>query len=200
LGVNIGKNKDTPNESAAEDYLTCLRVFVQRADYLTVNVSSPNTLGLRQLQGKAYLAELLGILVAERNNLAADLGRTTPLFVKLSPDLTDQELDDALEAITDSCVEGVIAANTTVQRGDLFSPDPDQQGGLSGRPLKDLSTSLVRKIHHRTAGKLPIIGVGGISSVEDAREKLDAGASLVQVYTALIFKGPGLVRELVEGL
>ncbi len=200
LGVNIGKNKDTPNHSAVEDYLTCLQVFVQRADYLAVNVSSPNTLGLRQLQGKTYLAELLGTLVAERDSWAADLGRTPPLFVKLSPDLTDGELDDALEAITDSGVEGVIATNTTIQRGDLFSPDPNQQGGLSGKPLKDLSTSLVRKIHHRTAGKLPIIGVGGISSLEDACEKLDAGASLVQIYSALIFEGPGLIRRLVEGL
>jgi dihydroorotate dehydrogenase len=200
LGMNIGKNKDTPNQSAAEDYLDCLRLFFTRADYFAINVSSPNTLGLRQLQGKAYLNELLFSLVAERNRLRDDLGKDPPIFVKLSPDLSDDELDDALQVISDSKVEGVIATNTTVQREDLLSPDPQQQGGLSGTPLRELSTSLVRKIHKRTGGELPIIGVGGISSVDDAREKLDAGAGLVQIYTGLIFKGPGLVRELVENL
>ncbi|MFN2280654.1 MAG: quinone-dependent dihydroorotate dehydrogenase [Anaerolineales bacterium] len=200
LGVNIGKNKDTSNERAVEDYLACLRSFLDRADYLAVNVSSPNTLGLRQLQGKAYLRDLLGTLVAERDQLAADLEQPPPLFVKLSPDLTDHELDGALEAILESSADGVIATNTTIQRGDLMVPDPNQEGGLSGRPLKELSTSLVRKIADRSAGDLPIIAVGGINSVEDAREKLDAGASLVQVYSGLIFQGPGLARELVNHL
>ncbi len=200
LGVNIGKNKDTPNENAAEDYLACLRVFFSRADYFTINVSSPNTLGLRQLQGEAYLSDLLATLRDERNRLGENQGRYPPLFVKLSPDLSDDELDQALDAIISTSADGVIATNTTVQREDLLFPDPNQEGGLSGKPLRDLSTSLIRKIQHRAAGKLPIIGVGGISSVEDARKKMEAGASLVQIYSGLIFEGPGLVRKLINHL
>ncbi|MEJ2412927.1 MAG: quinone-dependent dihydroorotate dehydrogenase, partial [Anaerolineales bacterium] len=200
LGLNIGKNKDTPNARAVEDYLTCQRMFVDRVDYFAVNVSSPNTLGLRQLQEKTYLAELLRELVAERDRLAVDLDRAPPIFVKLSPDLTDSELDQALDAITGSSAEGVIATNTTIQRKKLIVPDPGQAGGLSGKPLRDLSTKMIQKIHRRTAGGLPIIAVGGISSAADAREKLEAGASLVQIYSGLIFQGPGLVREIVEQL
>lgn len=198
LGINIGKNKDTPNETAFEDYLACLRLFYKKVDYFAVNVSSPNTLGLRELQGKEFLNDLLQKLIVERDKLRSGLNKPLPLFVKLSPDLSDGELDDALEAISDTSADGVIATNTTIKRENLLSYDPGISGGLSGKPLKDLSTSLIRKIHRRTAGTLPIIGVGGISSVEDAREKLDAGAGLVQVYSGLIFKGPGLVRELVE--
>ncbi|MEJ2448644.1 MAG: quinone-dependent dihydroorotate dehydrogenase, partial [Anaerolineales bacterium] len=200
LGLNIGKNKDTPNARAVEDYLTCQRMFVDRVDYFAVNVSSPNTLGLRQLQEKTYLAELLRELVAERDRLAVDLDRAPPIFVKLSPDLTDSELDQALDAITGSSAEGVIATNTTIQRKKLIVPDPGQAGGLSGKPLRDLSTTMIQKIHRRTAGELPIIAVGGISSAADAHEKLEAGASLVQIYSGLIFQGPGLVREIVEQL
>jgi dihydroorotate dehydrogenase len=200
LGINIGKNKDTPNETAFEDYLACLRLFYDRVDYFAVNVSSPNTLGLRELQGKEFLNDLLQKLIVERDKLRSSLNKPLPLFVKLSPDLSDQELDDALEAISGSSADGVIATNTTIQRENLLISDPGIQGGLSGKPLKDLSTSLIRKIHRRTAGRLPIIGVGGISSVEDAQEKLDAGAGLVQVYSGLIFKGPDLVRELVKNL
>jgi len=200
LGINIGKNKDTPNETAFEDYLACLRLFYDKVDYFAVNVSSPNTLGLRELQGKEFLNDLLQKLIVERDKLRSGLNKPLPLFVKLSPDLSDQELDDALEAISDTSADGVIATNTTIKRENFLSYDPGIPGGLSGKPLKDLSTSLIRKIHRRTAGTLPIIGVGGISSVEDAREKLDAGAGLVQVYSGLIFKGPGLVRELVENL
>lgn len=200
LGLNIGKNKDTPNARAVEDYLACQRMFIDRVDYFAINVSSPNTLGLRQLQEKTYLAELLRELVAERDRLAVDLVSVPPIFVKLSPDLTDSELDQALDAITGSSAEGVIATNTTIQREELIAPDPGQAGGLSGKPLRDLNTTLISKIQRRTAGELPIIAVGGISSAADAREKLEAGASLVQIYSGLIFKGPGLVRELVEQL
>lgn len=200
LGINIGKNKDTPNQIAVQDYLTCLRLLYKKVDYFAINVSSPNTIGLRKLQGKEFLNDLLQKLNTERNKLRVNVNKPLPLFVKLSPDLSDQELDDALEAISGSSVDGVIATNTTIQRDNLLISDPGILGGLSGKPIKDLSTSLIRKIHRRTAGTLPIIGVGGISSVEDAREKLDAGAGLVQVYSGLIFKGPGLVRELVENL
>ena len=200
LGINIGKNKDTPNEIAVQDYLACLRLLYKKVDYFAVNVSSPNTIGLRKLQGKEFLNDLLQILITERDRLRVDVNKPLPVFVKLSPDLSDHELDDALEAISGSSADGVIATNTTIQRENLMVSDPGIRGGLSGKPLKDLSTSLIRKIHHRTAGTLPIIGVGGISSVDDAREKLDAGAGLIQVYSGLIFKGPGLVRELVENL
>ena len=163
-------------------------------------MSSPNTLGLRDLQGKEFLNDLLRKLIFERNKLREDVNKPLPIFVKLSPDLSDQALDDALEAISGSSADGVIAANTTIKRENLLLSDPGIQGGLSGQPLKDLSTSMIRKIHRRTAGTLPIIGVGGIGSVEDAREKLDAGAGLVQIYSGLIFKGPGLVHELVRNL
>jgi len=200
LGINIGKNKDTPNQEAAEDYLACMRLLYKKVDYFAVNVSSPNTIGLRKLQGKEFLNDLLQKLIRERDKLREKVNRPIPVFVKLSPDLDDQELDDALEAISGSSTDGVIATNTTIQRDNLLISDPGILGGLSGKPIKDLSTSLIRKIHRRTAGTLPIIGVGGISSVKDAREKLDAGAGLVQVYSGLIFKGPGLVRELVENL
>lgn len=200
LGVNIGKNKDTPNETAFEDYLACLRLFYNKVDYFAVNVSSPNTLGLRELQGKEFLNELLQKIITERDRLRVAVNKPLPVFVKLSPDLSDQELDDALEAISESSADGVIATNTTIKRENLLISDPRIQGGLSGKPLKDLSTSMIRKIHRRTAGTLPIIGVGGICSLDDAREKLDAGAGLVQVYSGLIFKGPGLVRELAENL
>jgi dihydroorotate dehydrogenase len=200
LGINIGKNKDTSNDLAEDDYLTCMRLFYDRVDYIAINVSSPNTLGLRDLQGKVNLSKLLKGLVAERNRLRLDIEHPLPLFVKLAPDLNDQELDDALEAVADSSVDGIIATNTTVQRKGLIALDPAQEGGLSGKPLRDLSTGLIIKINKRTAGKIPIIGVGGIGSVADAREKINAGASLVQVYSGMIFKGPGLVRELVESL
>lgn len=200
LGINIGKNEDTPNQIAAQDYLACMRLLYKKVDYFAINVSSPNTIGLRQLQGKEFLNDLLQKLITERNILREDVNKPLPLFVKLSPDLSDQELDDALEAITGSSADGVITTNTTIQRENLLISDPGVQGGLSGKPIKDLSTSMIRKIYRRTAGTLPIIGVGGISSVEDAREKLDAGAGLIQVYSGLIFKGPGLVRELVENL
>ena len=200
LGINIGKNKDTPNKDAALDYKACLQTFYGRADYYVVNVSSPNTMGLRDLQAKEYIKTLLNLLVTERDRLQKEFDNPFPIFVKLSPDLSDQELDDALEVICGAPADGVIASNTTVQREGLLKSDPGVNGGLSGMPLKDLSTAMIKKIHRWTEGSLPIIGVGGISSPEDAMEKLDAGADLVQVYSSLIFYGPDLIRELVESL
>lgn len=200
LGMNIGKNKETLIEDAAQDYIDCLKLFYDRADYIAVNVSSPNTIGLRKLQGKDLLEGLLQELMSERDRLQLELARPLPVFVKLSPDLSDHELDDALEAITGTSVDGVIAANTTIYRENLLDSDPGEEGGLSGKPIKELTTSLIRKIHRRTAGNLPIIGVGGISSPDDAREKMEAGAGLVQIYSGLIFQGPRLVRDLLENL
>ena len=200
LGMNIGKNKDTLIQDAAQDYIDCLRLFYNRVDYFAVNVSSPNTIGLRKLQGRDLLEGLLQELMSERDRLQLELDKPLPVFVKLSPDLSDHELDDALEAISGTSVDGVIAANTTIYRENLLASDPGEEGGLSGKPVKELSTSMIRKIHRRTAGTLPIIGVGGISSPDDALEKMEAGAGLVQIYSGLIFQGPRLVRDLLENL
>ena len=200
LGMNIGKNKDTLIQEAAQDYIDCLRLFNDRVDYIAVNVSSPNTIGLRKLQERDLLEGLLQELMSERDRLQLKSDKPLPVFVKLSPDLSDHELDDALEVITGTSVDGVIAANTTIQRGNLLDSDPREDGGLSGKPVKELSTSMIRKIHRRTTGTLPIIGVGGISSPDDALEKMEAGAGLVQIYSGLIFKGPRLVRDLLENL
>ncbi len=196
LGVNIGKNKDTPNEEAARDYLCLLEKFSPLADYLTVNVSSPNTVGLRRLQARDHLEDLLKQLAAAR--LRSPVFR--PILVKLAPDLTDEELDDALAAITTAGMDGVIAANTTIGREGLRSAVGQETGGLSGDPLKAKSLETVCKIHARTSGKLTIIGVGGIMNPEDAKAMLDNGAALIQVYTGLIYAGPGLVREIVDKL
>lgn len=210
LGLNLGKNKDTPNEDAARDYLSLYDQFAPLADYLAINVSSPNTVGLRRLQARDALEDLLGQLAKRRSESANQrVSESTnqqhnrsapPLLVKLAPDLTDDELDDALAAITNAGMDGVIATNTTLRREGLRSPSANETGGLSGAPLTTLSTDIVRKIHARTQGKLPIIGAGGIMSPEDAKAKLDAGAVLVQVYTGLIYAGPGLVKAIVKGL
>ena len=194
IGVNIGKNKDTPNEEAAQDYLSLQEKFSPLADYLVVNVSSPNTVGLRRLQARHLLEDLLSQLAASRSALPTP----RPVLVKLAPDLTDSELDDALSAITRTGMDGVIATNTTVSRIDINSPVAHQTGGLSGAPLRQRSTEMVHKIYQRTNGKLPIIGVGGIMSPDDFKEMLGAGASLVQIFSGLIYQGPGLVRDIVK--
>lgn len=200
LGVNLGINKDTSMEDAAEDYRLLICIFASVADYLVINVSSPNTVGLRRLQAKHTLDDLLLVLNQERVNQQNSLNRFVPLLVKLSPDLTDLELDDALDVILSREIDGVIATNTTVTRPNIISKDAREPGGLSGAPLRSLSTEMVRKIHHRTQGRLPIIGVGGVMSVDDAREKLDAGAALIQIYTGLIYEGPRLGKRVMRGL
>ena len=202
LGVNLGKNKDTPLEEATRDYVTLVKTFAPLADYLVINVSSPNTVGLRRLQARQALAHLLTAVDFQRKLITAQGStRQVPVLVKLAPDLTDAELEDALDAITQTGMDGVIATNTTLSRKGLshgrFSLE---EGGLSGAPLRQRSTEMVRKIYHYTQGKLPIIGVGGIMCADDAREKLEAGASLVQVYTGLVYTGPGLVKNIVRGL
>ena len=207
LGVNIGKNKETPLERAGEDYLTLLRTFAPLADYLAVNVSSPNTPGLRTLQSQAALEGLLRPLAEERaaqvraaQARAAQgrtLGRPVPLLVKLAPDLTEPEVDDALAAILATGMDGVILSNTTLRREGLRSPRVAETGGLSGDPLRALNTEMVRRVARVVGGKLPIIASGGVMSPEDYRQKLDAGATLVQLYTGLIYAGPSLVKRVL---
>jgi dihydroorotate dehydrogenase len=198
LGVNLGKNKDTPLGNAVSDYLHLIRVCSPLADYLVINVSSPNTIGLRRLQGRRYLEELLPPLLRERQVQGQRLGCKIPLLVKLAPDLSNQELEDALEVILRTGIDGIIATNTTTHRGNLSSPVASEQGGLSGAPLRERSTRVIKEIHRLTEGEIPIIGVGGIMSPEDAKEKVDAGATLVQIYTGLIYQGPGLVKQIIS--
>ena len=204
LGVNLGKNKDTPLERATSDYLALIETFAPLADYLAINVSSPNTLGLRQLQAKQALTDLLREVNKKRKGIAA--APNIPILVKLAPDLNDHELDDALEAILMNDMAGVIATNTTIDRKGLHGLPThrahvaNEAGGLSGAPLREMSTQIVRKIYQRTGDKLPIIAAGGVMDGVSAQEKLDAGACLVQVYTGLIYRGPNLVREIVRSV
>ena len=200
LGVNMGKKKDTPLDAAAGDYLALMERFASLADYLAINVSSPNMVGLRRLQARQALEALLRLLSDRRTQLSGLSGRTIPLLVKLAPDLDEAELDDALEAILNTGMDGVIATNTTVERHQLTSPRAVEAGGLSGAPLTGRSTQMIHLIHRHTGGNLPIIGVGGVMSPSDARQKLDAGATLVQVYTGLVFSGPGLAKRIICGI
>jgi dihydroorotate dehydrogenase len=201
LGINIGKNFDTPIEHAADDYVACLERVYPYAGYIAVNISSPNTTNLRKLQSGEELGPLLSRIMRARDRQVRVTKRRVPLAVKIAPDLDDDALDVIAETLVAQGVDAVIATNTTVSReGVAGLPHADQQGGLSGAPLRARSTAVVAKLSQRLAGKLPIIGVGGILSPEDAREKFDAGASLVQVYTGLIYRGPGLVREIVASL
>ena len=200
LGVNLGKNKDTPLEEAALDYASLLRRFASVADYLVVNVSSPNTPGLRRLQKREALGELLGHLATVRADEVERLGRPVPLLVKLAPDLASDALDDALDAILAHKLDGVIATNTTISREGLRSSRSGEQGGLSGAALTARSTAMIRDIQARTRGGLPIVGAGGVMGPDDARAKLDAGAVLVQVFTGLVYKGPGIGRDILRAL
>lgn len=197
LGVNIGKNKNTQLEEAAVDYLYLLKLFSTKADYLTVNVSSPNTIGLRQLQERQDLDRLLKQLSIERDRIRETNPHKIPILVKLAPDLSDSQLDDALEVILAHRMDGVIATNTTIGREGLSSPRAKEEGGLSGRPLQAKSLEMVSKIYKRTNGKLPVVGVGGIDDASSVQKMLDAGAVLVQIYTGLIYEGPGLVKRIL---
>jgi len=197
IGVNLGKNKDTPLEDAAQDYVTLMRQFIFWADYLTINISSPNTAGLRRLQGRALLEQLLGELARERQEIALGRGGHAPMLVKIAPDLSDAELDDALAVILNTGMDGVIATNTTLARDGLHSPLGVESGGLSGRPLTGRADAVLAQVVKKVDGKIPVVGVGGILSPTDAKRKLDLGATLVQVYTGLIYRGPGLVKDIV---
>jgi dihydroorotate dehydrogenase len=200
LGVNLGKNKDTPLDLAARDYLELLGKFAPLADYLAINVSSPNTVGLRRLQRRQSLEQLLEVLARARKSQEQRLGRGVPLVVKLAPDLGDAELEDALDVMLRTGMDGVIATNTTVSRQGVRSALAKEAGGLSGAPLQQHSTRIIQEINRLTGGKLPVIGVGGVMGAVEARQKLDSGAVLVQVYTGLVYTGPGLVKKILLGL
>ncbi|OGO19057.1 MAG: dihydroorotate dehydrogenase (quinone) [Chloroflexi bacterium RBG_16_48_8] len=200
LGINIGKGSDTPLDEAAQDYRTLMHAFYPHGDYLVVNVSSPNTIGLRRLQAREHLEGLLQVLIVDRARLHSSTGRFVPLLIKLAPDLSDEELEDAIQVISDSGLDGVIATNTTIARNGLHSPLPSEIGGLSGLPLRRQTKEVVSQIYRLTDGKLPIVGVGGIFGSEDARALLEAGASLIQLYTGLVYRGPGVVKEILVQL
>jgi len=201
LGLNIGKNFDTPNERAVDDYLACLRAVYARASYVAVNVSSPNTKGLRELQHEDALAALLAALKSEQAVLAQRHGRYTPIAIKIAPDLQPAAIEGVARLLVRHRIDGVIATNTTVARGAVKGlRHADEAGGLSGRPLRAPATEVIRTLARALDGALPIIGVGGIESGAHAREKIAAGAALVQVYTGLVYRGPALIRECVEAL
>jgi dihydroorotate dehydrogenase len=201
LGINVGKNFDTPIEQAADDYLLCMREVYPVASYITVNISSPNTKDLRQLQGGGELERLLAAIDKEGRALTRKHRRRVPVAVKIAPDLDDAEIGAIAERLAAHDVDAVIATNTTVSRAGVEGlRHANETGGLSGAPLRARSTAVVRKLTAALGGALPIIGVGGILSGADARAKVDAGASLVQLYTGLIYSGPALVRDAVQAL
>lgn len=197
IGGNIGKNKITPNENATDDYVKCYEALYDYVDYFVVNVSSPNTPGLRELQEKAPLTALLSTL-KQKN---ATKPKPKPILLKIAPDLTDTQLDDIIDIVSETEIDGIIATNTTIDRSNLTQDTtPIGMGGLSGKPLKKRSTEVIRYIHQKSNGKITIIGVGGIETAQDAQEKLDAGASLVQVYSGMVYEGPSMVKNILQGL
>lgn len=201
LGINIGKNFDTPIERAADDYLTCLERVYNAASYVTINISSPNTKNLRELQKDDALDALLGRLKAEQTRLADKHGRYVPLALKIAPDLEDAQIQSIADLLRQHRMDGVIATNTTLSRDGVQGlPNAEEAGGLSGAPVFGRSTVVLRKLSGALAGELPIIGVGGIMSGADALEKVRAGASLVQIYSGFIYRGPGLVAEIAATL
>jgi dihydroorotate dehydrogenase len=200
LGVSVGKQKETPLAAAAADYTAVMRAVYPYADYLAVNISSPNTPGLRELQGGQYLDGLLASLQAENGLLAAQHGvRRRPLLVKIAPDLTWPELDGVLTAVLDNGIDGLIATNTTVSRAGV-SDWRAEAGGLSGRPLAARSNEVIAYVWRQTGGRLPVIGVGGVQTADDVHAKLDAGAALAQLYTGLVYEGPGVAGRILRGL
>ena len=201
LGINIGKNKDTPNESAADDYLYCLERVYPLADYIAVNISSPNTAGLRELQEEQALRRLIGTLREAQEKLGARHGKRVPMLVKIAPDLSDDDIAAAARVLSELQVDGVIATNTTVARINVQGAQhAEEAGGLSGKPLMGQSTMVLRMMRTRMPESIPLIGVGGILSGADAVTKMAAGASLVQSYTGLVYRGSELVRECVEAI
>ncbi len=201
LGINIGKNKDTPNENAFYDYQFCLQRAYPLADYITINISSPNTQGLRELQEETALRALIAGLEEERDKLASKHGEKKPLLVKVAPDLSESDIDAVARVLGDLRVDGVIATNTTIDRSEIKNhPLADQAGGLSGKPLYDKSTDVLRKLRTRLPADIPMIGVGGILSGADAAGKVAAGALLVQFYTGMIYRGPELINDCVRAI
>lgn len=196
IGGNIGKNKVTPNDQAVSDYCYCFEALFELVDYFVVNVSSPNTPNLRDLQEKEPLTKLLRIL--QERNLAHDMPK--PILLKIAPDLTDGQLQDIIDIVQETKIAGVIATNTTLSREGLKHPNKIETGGLSGKPLTKRATEVIRFLHQKSGGAFPIIGVGGIHSAEDALEKIEAGASLVQLYTGFIYQGPGLIKKINQAI
>jgi len=201
LGINIGKNFDTPIENAVDDYLIGLRKAYTSASYITINISSPNTKNLRQLQQGDEIKSLLAALKSEQLKLQQEHGKYVPLVVKIAPDLSAEEISHIARLLLEFEIDGVIATNTTIAR-DLITGHPlaDEAGGLSGAPVKDKSTAVVRGLAAELNGKIPVIAAGGVLSADDAEEKLAAGASLVQVYSGLIYKGPQLIADIMRRL
>ena len=201
LGINIGKNKDTPNESAHEDYLFCLERVYPVADYVTVNISSPNTAGLRELQEEQALRHLVGVLREAQERLGAQHGKRVPMLVKIAPDLSDEDIESCARVLGDLHVDGVIATNTTVDRLPVEGHrHAGEAGGLSGAPLYGKSTAVLRRLRGRLDPAIPLIGVGGILNGADAAGKIAAGATMVQFYTGMVFRGPELVGECVDAI
>lgn len=200
VGGNIGKNKDTPNEQAIDDYVACFKDLYSSVDYFVVNVSSPNTPGLRALQDKGPLMEILNKLIA----LNKEMGSPKPILLKIAPDLTNDQLDDIISIVKETGIHGIVATNTTISREGLHTSQAEIEqigaGGLSGIPVKKRATEVVAYIHKNSNGKIPIIAVGGIFTAEDAIEKLRAGASLVQVYTGFIYEGPAIASNICKGI
>ena len=201
LGINIGKNKDTPNEQAVDDYIACLDKVYPLADYVTVNISSPNTAGLRELQEETALRQLVSQLRDRQAALAAQHGRRVPMLVKVAPDLSERDIDAAARVLGELQVDGVIATNTTIDHSKVAGdPLANEAGGLSGAPVLEQSTLVLRRLRSRLPESVPLVGVGGILSGADAVAKMAAGAALVQCYSGLIFRGPALVSECVEAI
>ena len=200
IGGNIGKNKVTPNEDAISDYEKCFVRLYNHVDYFTVNVSSPNTPNLRALQDKEPLTALLNRLAQMRANYMQQGQPRRPIFLKIAPDVANEQLDEILEIVETAGIDGIVATNTTISRDGLKTDSAEVEqlgaGGISGAPAKNRSTEVVRYLHQKSNGKLPIIAVGGIMTAADAKEKLDAGASLVQIYTGFIYSGPGLIKSI----
>jgi len=201
LGINIGKNKHTPNDQAGRDYRLCLERVYPLADYVTVNISSPNTEGLRDLQGEDALRRLIGTLREQQASLAARHGKHAPMLVKLAPDLDEVGLDAIANVLSEHQVDGVIATNTTLARDHVRRHRyADESGGLSGAPLRDKATGILRELRARLPASIPLIGVGGITCGADAVAKITAGAALVQCYSGLVYRGPELIVECVEAI
>ena len=200
IGGNIGKNKLTPNENALDDYVACFKDLYNVVDYFVVNVSSPNTPGLRELQDKEPLMRILNAL----NKLNDELGDPKPILLKIAPDLTNSQLDDIIEIVQGTGIQGIVATNTTIDRSGLKTPQAKVEaigaGGLSGKPVRERATEVIRYIANKTNKRIPIIAVGGIYTAEDAIEKLEAGAELVQVYTGFIYEGPAIAKNICKGL
>jgi len=198
IGGNIGKNKNTPNEDAVNDYIKCFDRLFDVVDYFVVNVSSPNTPGLRDLQDKEPLKNILNTL--QQRNKKNDISR--PILLKIAPDLTNSQLDDIIEIVRETKIAGVVATNTTISREGLLAPEKllQESGGLSGKPLSKRSTEVIRYLSEHSNKSFVIIGVGGIHNREDALEKISAGASLIQIYTGFIYEGPGLIKRILKGL